>query len=522
MWRTLWRSIDRFSLQHFKYIISELLQIKAVDRFNKELVIDLLQSVVEIVTYGDRHDPAIFEYFMEYQVLGEFVRLLKNSRHSRIEAPLLQYLSIMLQNMESEQAIYYCLSNDYINSIITHQFQFEAGDLAPYYISFLRAVSSKLNRDTLCLLVKVHEDAVVSFPLYSEALKFAHHGEKMIQTAVRALTLNIYNVSDDMVFQYVTTPPVSVYFSDLVLSIKKQLINLDNHVQATEGSCPHERMREKLTETDKIVDDLYYLDDVIRVGESRLNKLVISNLVDLMVLPMLISLLQLGQRNGTFLSGVTSLVVIARLLQIFQEENLINFVASAILFADMSSSKKNASEQVANGGAKYDVACLESKFAELFKRNHLLEHLSSYWSPDSPFANSDCKYMLEERTGMMSHILSDDKQVMLASLMLLLVVAESKGLDYRLAHLMGFCQTNTTMPKRYDSSDSQVVDGISFARHLPQILHALLVVLASLPPYCVSMQWQAGWFFRKLLVFQGYKLDGDDVHLFNFLLTDVL
>lgn len=23
---------------------------------------DLLQSVVEIVTYGDRHDPSIFEY----------------------------------------------------------------------------------------------------------------------------------------------------------------------------------------------------------------------------------------------------------------------------------------------------------------------------------------------------------------------------------------------------------------------------------------------------------------------------
>lgn len=37
------------------------------------------------------------------------------------------------------------------------------------------------------------QDAVVSFPLYNEALKFARHGEKMIQTAVRALTLNIYN-----------------------------------------------------------------------------------------------------------------------------------------------------------------------------------------------------------------------------------------------------------------------------------------------------------------------------------------
>lgn len=99
---------------------------------------------MEIVTYGDRHDPAIFEYafipttcffqlqflivlkiwgvlfitsfkfcrcFMEYQVLGEFVRVLKISKSSRIEAPLLQYLSIMIQNMDTDNAI--CKTNEY-------------------------------------------------------------------------------------------------------------------------------------------------------------------------------------------------------------------------------------------------------------------------------------------------------------------------------------------------------------------------------------------------------------------------
>lgn len=138
MWRTVWRSIDRFSLQHFKYVINELRKIKVVDQHNRELVIDLLQTIVEIVTYGDRQDPFIFECFMEYQVLAEFVRILKISGNSKIEAPLLQYLSIMIQNMGSEHAIYYCLSNDYINTIIAHQYDFDGGDLAPYYVSFLR------------------------------------------------------------------------------------------------------------------------------------------------------------------------------------------------------------------------------------------------------------------------------------------------------------------------------------------------------------------------------------------------
>lgn len=42
---------------------------------------------------------------MEHQMLAEFVRILKTSENSNIEAPLLQYLSIMIQNMDNEQAI---------------------------------------------------------------------------------------------------------------------------------------------------------------------------------------------------------------------------------------------------------------------------------------------------------------------------------------------------------------------------------------------------------------------------------
>ncbi|KAL5582360.1 hypothetical protein UlMin_014802 [Ulmus minor] len=91
-----------------------------------------------IVIYSDKQDPMIFECFMEYQVLVEFVRILKISRNSRIEAPLLQYVSIMIQNMTSEYAIYYCFSNDYMNNIIAHPYEFDRGDLAQYYVSFLR------------------------------------------------------------------------------------------------------------------------------------------------------------------------------------------------------------------------------------------------------------------------------------------------------------------------------------------------------------------------------------------------
>uniref|UniRef100_A0A2N9FWI1 FPL domain-containing protein n=1 Tax=Fagus sylvatica TaxID=28930 RepID=A0A2N9FWI1_FAGSY len=495
MWRSLWRSIDRFSLQHFKYVINELRQIKVVDRHNRELVIDLLQSIVEIVTYGDRQDPMIFECFMENQVLAEFVRVLKIGRNSRIEAPLLQYLSIMIQNMDSEHAIYYCLSNDYINSIIEHQYEFDGGDLAPYYVSFLRAVSSKINRDTLCLLVKVHGDTVVSFPLYNEALKFACHGEKMIQTAVRALSLNIYNVSDDMVFQFITTPPVSTYFSDLVSNI----------------------------------------------------------------------------------SAVASLYIVCRLLQVVGGKSMIDAVTGVILYPYMTLSVGDATEGDTVNGISNANSFLDhlndmekkvcsgpkSEGAENIKSNHLFGHLAEHISSNSQFIsgpqNDDCiernggkqhiyKMSVAEmrmlrwitrntrndrirnekirlkmgvapidekmRGGVLAYAFADNNHsLLLASLFLLLILAESKDLDYLLASRIGLSRMQDIVT--HDRSTSQVVDGSIFEKFMPQILNALLKILASQPPLSVLIQRHTGWFLRKLLISQGKRLNDLHFHLFN-------
>lgn len=42
----------------------------------------------------------------------------------------------------------------------------------------------------------------------------------MVQTAIRSLVLNIHNVSDDMVYQFILAPLVSDYFSDLARRLR--------------------------------------------------------------------------------------------------------------------------------------------------------------------------------------------------------------------------------------------------------------------------------------------------------------
>ncbi|CAI8602399.1 unnamed protein product [Vicia faba] len=525
MFASFWRSIDRFSVQHFKCVITELQKIKVVNEHNWEYVVDLLQCIVEIVTYGDRQDPLIFECFMEYQVLADFVRILKTSENSKIEAPLLQYLSIMVQNMDSEQAIYYCFSNGYINNIISHPYKFDDGDLASYYVSFLRAISGKINRDTLCLLVKVHGDAVVSFPLYTEALRFAHHEEKMIQTAIRSLVLNIYNVSDDMVYQFILTPPVSEYFSDLVHRLRDLCFCLDV-ILYDKGEIETQKRKNRLIlQSDKIVDELYYFKDILSVGKPRLTKLVTENLLNGLVFPALFSLLVSKDNDESGLSAVTSLYIISRLLQIVGGRSIVNNVACVILYHFLNLNARvqsvgNATDD--HDGVKPFAKCLSEierticytpklNGAEGISENYLGAHWEDFMSG---FRTEE---ICSKRRGILEFVFSEDCRLLLASIFLLLILAESKDLDCFLSPIIGLCGTEDVMMQTNSSSTSKPADGSIFTRFVPEIVNALLKVLAFQQSLSAMMLWHVGWCLLKLLNFNREGLNSDNLLLFTTL-----
>ncbi|XP_062112532.1 protein TRANSPARENT TESTA 9-like isoform X2 [Humulus lupulus] len=438
----------------------------------------------------------IFEYFMECQVLAEFLRVLKISRNSRIDIPLLQYLSIMIQNMDSEHAIYYCFSNDYINNIIEHQYEFNRGDLAQYYVSFLRAISGKVNRATLCLLVKVQGNSVVSFPLYDEALKFAFHEEKMIQTAIRSLALSIYYVCDDMVYQYITTPPVSKYFSDLVIRLREQCSHLDFLVQASEDVCIEHKRKQMFLQADKIADDLYYLKDILNIGESRLSRLVAENLLSSLVLPILQPLLHSSKRNVSNLSGVTSLYLVSRLLQVIDGKGMMDPVAGAILYLYFDSSVQDAIKDTAT--ANHFTDSFSKRLNKMEEMTYSVSECEEESISCPPCQDSFC----DKRSGLSAFLFSENQTLQLASLFLLLIVAEIKDLDCSLFPKIGL-------------NGMHGADKNSFSRFLDQILNALLKVLASQTPFSAVIKWHTGWFLRKLLIGREECFHDHNLHLFN-------
>ncbi len=124
-------------------------------------------------------------FFLEKNILSYFINILSQKTSQLVKIQLLQTLSILITGLKSETSlcnlllfhlsgpssllswcIYkwtlifvssheffhitdYLLSNNYINDLITHRFDFSNEEVLGYYISFLKSLSLKLNDNTL-------------------------------------------------------------------------------------------------------------------------------------------------------------------------------------------------------------------------------------------------------------------------------------------------------------------------------------------------------------------------------------
>ncbi|PHT57287.1 hypothetical protein CQW23_05773 [Capsicum baccatum] len=329
------------------FLTDQLMKIQVVNEVNKDFVIEALRSIAELITYGDQHDAAYFEFFMEKQVMGELVRILRISRTVIVSLQLLQTMSIVIQNLKNEHSIYYMFSNEHINHLITYSFDFRNEELLSYYISFLRAISGKLNKNTISLLVKTHNEEVVSFPLYVEAVRFAFHEESMIRTAVRALTLNVYHVGDEAVNKFVASDPHADYFSNLVKFFREQCINLDKLVTASKCLAP-DTSGSILSAVDEIEDNLYYFSDVISAGIPDIGRLITELMLNVLIFPSIVPSLRMEvvKDSDTVIGTTTSLYLLCCILRIVKIKDLANIIAAVLLcdietFVPMSEAKLN-------------------------------------------------------------------------------------------------------------------------------------------------------------------------------------
>ncbi|XP_068641608.1 protein TRANSPARENT TESTA 9-like isoform X2 [Aristolochia californica] len=445
MWFPFWRSKNRFSLEQLRYLTDLLQQVTVVNDVNKGSVIEALRSIAELVTYGDQHDPAFFEFFMEKQIMGDFLRILKVSKTVTVALQLLQTMSIMIQNLRSDHAIYYIFSNEHINYLITYSFDFRNEELLSYYISFLRSISGKLNKNTISLLVKTQNDEIVSFPLYVEAIRFAFHDENMVRIAVRALTLNVYHVGDECVNRYFTSTALADYFSNLVVHFRKQCLNLDGLVSKARKKASPVDAATIYSAVDEIEDALYYFSDVISSGVPNLGRLITDNLLQLLIFPLLLPALKIDSSDETQIVPSTSLYLLCCILRIVKIKDLASCIAAALfcpveVFLPTSNSKPNGF--VSGNGFPHENKWEDhdtAMQADKASSSVIIPNSStSQIHPEVFFPKHDqCANHFALRDVLLSYIVSGDCVQVLGSLSILATLLQTKELDESMLDALG-------------------------------------------------------------------------------------
>ncbi|EEC20586.1 protein CLEC16A, putative, partial [Ixodes scapularis] len=262
-----------------RYLYHLLSKNQTVTEQNKGVLVETLRSIAEILIWGDQNDSTVFDFFLEKNMLSFFLKIMKQKCGRYVCIQLLQTLNILFENIRNETSLYYLLSNNHVNSIIVHKFDFSDEEVMAYYISFLKTLSLKLNNHTIHFFYNEHTN---DFPLYTEAIKFFNHTESMVRIAVRTLTLNVFKVEDKAMLKFIRDRTAAPYFSNLVYFIGKHVIELDTCViNAEHGSST--RLADLVAEH---LDHLHYVNDILCLHIEALNAVLTDHLLHRLLVPL--------------------------------------------------------------------------------------------------------------------------------------------------------------------------------------------------------------------------------------------
>ncbi|XP_048519708.1 protein CLEC16A homolog isoform X2 [Dendroctonus ponderosae] len=292
------------SLEHLKYLYNVLSRNQTVSEHNRGLLVETLRSIAEILIWGDQNDSSVFDFFLEKNMLSFFLRIMRqrSGGSNYVCVQLLQTLNILFENIRNETSLYYLLSNNHVNSIIVHKFDFSDEEVMAYYISFLKTLSLKLNAHTIHFFYNEHTN---DFPLYTEAIKFFNHPESMVRIAVRTLTLNVYKVEDASMIAFIRDRTAAPYFSNIVWFIGKHIQELDICVRNEADHHSQNRLADLVAEH---LDHLHYLNDILCLNITDLNHVLTDHLLHKLLIPLYIYSLASHRRKSSIPEGVNHTV----------------------------------------------------------------------------------------------------------------------------------------------------------------------------------------------------------------------
>uniref|UniRef100_A0A672KX68 C-type lectin domain containing 16A n=1 Tax=Sinocyclocheilus grahami TaxID=75366 RepID=A0A672KX68_SINGR len=363
------KSKNIHSLDHLKYMYHVLTKNTTVTDHNRNLLVETIRSITEILIWGDQNDSSVFDFFLEKNMFAFFLNILRQKSGRYVCVQLLQTLNILFENISHETSLYYLLSNNHVNSIIVHKFDFSDEEIMAYYISFLKTLSLKLNNHTVHFFYNEHTN---DFALYTEAIKFFNHPESMVRIAVRTITLNVYKVDNQHMLHYIRDKTAVPYFSNLVWFIGSHVIELDKCVQTDEEHKNRGKLSDLVAEH---LDHLHYLNDILIINCEFLSDVLTDHLLNRLFLPLYVySLVSQEQAEERKINPQVSLYLLSQVFLIIHYQPLVHSLADVILNGDLSvftlQTEQSAHKSSSNAGVRRFTKPTESLERSLEMSRH--------------------------------------------------------------------------------------------------------------------------------------------------------
>ncbi|CAO4371667.1 unnamed protein product [Caenorhabditis nigoni] len=321
---SLWKPKNPHSLEYLKYLQGVLTKNEKVTENNKKILVEALRAIAEILIWGDQNDASVFDFFLERQMLTHFLKIMEQGI-TQLNVQLLQTLNILFENIRHETSLYFLLSNNHVNSIISHKFDLQNDEIMAYYISFLKTLSFKLNPATIHFFFN---ETTEEFPLLVEVLKLYNWNETMVRIAVRNILLNIVRVDDDSMTIFVIRH-IKEYLSELIDSLVALSVEMDTFVRSAENVLANrERLRGKV---DDLIDLIHYIGELLEVEAvaETLSVFVTTRYLS----PLLLSSLSPRRDNHSLLlTPVSALFFFSQFLLVVRHHETIHTFLSSFLF----------------------------------------------------------------------------------------------------------------------------------------------------------------------------------------------
>lgn len=224
-------STENFTLEKLQSLLDLISSLGPVAVVNGGLTcpdseaVEAIRQVSEILAWGEKNDPSLFDYFCERRALAHFVQLLDLDAISRaVKVQMLQTIAMLIANVRRATSLYSLLSGNHINALITSKMDFEDEEILTWFVSLLKSLALRLNTETVRFFFDARRG---SFPLYMKATQFFDHGDVMVRSAVRCATLSVYRLEDEEVQRFLAEHADRHYFRDLAVTMKRIWLDID-------------------------------------------------------------------------------------------------------------------------------------------------------------------------------------------------------------------------------------------------------------------------------------------------------